>query len=115
MGNVLVPTWTDSEALLPGQADDGLSLGPDEEEVPRREVLAIPQIKGKAAIQGSCGKHKPGHLWGTEEMQLPINLSGFWTRDEVSIPCGGTVSPSGWGGAGAWGTAVLPYLGARRG
>lgn len=36
MGNVLVPTWADSEALLPGQADDGLSLGPDEEEVPRR-------------------------------------------------------------------------------
>lgn len=25
-------------------------------------------------------------------MQLPVNLSGFWTRDEVSILCGGTVS-----------------------
>lgn len=31
-----VPTWADSEALLPDQGNDGLSLGPDEEEVPRR-------------------------------------------------------------------------------
>lgn len=112
---MLVPTWADSEALLLGQADDGLSLGPDEEEVPRGQVLTIPQIEGEAAIQGSCGKHSPGHSWGPEEMQLPINLSGFWTRDGGCIPCGGTVSPSPWGGAGPWGTSVLPYLGAQRG
>lgn len=75
---MLVPTWADSEALLPGQADNGLPLGPDEEEVPRRQVLTIPQIEGEATIQGSCGKHRAEHLWGPEEMQLPINLSRFW-------------------------------------
>lgn len=36
MGNVPVPTWADSEALLLGQTDEGLSVGSDEEEVPRR-------------------------------------------------------------------------------
>lgn len=58
-----VPTWADGEALLLGQADEGLSLGPDEEEVPGRQVLAIPQVEGEAPIQGPCGKHGAGHLW----------------------------------------------------
>lgn len=57
-----VPTWADSEALLLGQADERLSLGPDKEEVPRREVLTIPQVEGEASIQGPCGKHRAGHL-----------------------------------------------------
>lgn len=72
-----VPTWADSETLLLGQADEGLFLGPDEEEVPRRQVLTIPQVKGEASIQGPCRKHRAGHLPGAEGLQPPVNLAWF--------------------------------------
>lgn len=72
-----VPTWADGETLLLGQADEGLSLGPDEEEVPRRQVLTIPQVEGEASIQGPCGKHGAGHLWGVEGLQPPLTWHGL--------------------------------------
>lgn len=93
MGKALVPTWAHSEALLPGQADNGLSLGPDEEEVPRREILTIPQVEGKATIQGSCGKHKPGHWGGPRRCSSPLTWR-FWTRDGSASPV--VPIPLGW-------------------
>lgn len=37
-----------------------LSVRPDEEEVPGRQVLTIPQVKGEASIQGPCREHGAG-------------------------------------------------------
>lgn len=72
-----VPTWADGEALLLGQADEGLFLSPDEEEVPRRQILTIPQVEGEAPVQGPCGKHRAGHLQGAGELQPPVNTARF--------------------------------------